>query len=103
MKFITLLLIFAFVISFQVKKTKGESDKYYSHIKKDNDISKDFFVYQKLENALLEKLKEPNYSSHSKDYMKSTEYTNFKSYIHNHSNCITLLFNSFLIKSERIA
>lgn len=60
----------------------------------------DTIEYQKLENALHEELQKFNINSHSKDYMTSTAYLNYKSYIYAHHEYINLTFQSFLFEES---
>ncbi len=57
--------------------------------------------YKKLEKELFEELQKPNLSSHSKEYMKSDAYKNYKAYICNNYEYINLMFQSFLFKNTK--
>lgn len=54
--------------------------------------------YKKREEALIKKLEQPDFSSHTSDYMKCQAYQDFKQYINNHPEYIALMCQGFLFK-----
>ena len=55
--------------------------------------------YKKLEKALKEELKKPNFSSRATDYMKSDAYKAYKQYLHENKDYINLMFQGFLFNN----
>ena len=55
--------------------------------------------YKKLEKALKEELKKPNFSSRATDHMKSDAYKAYKQYLHENKDYINLMFQGFLFNN----
>ncbi|MBK5722101.1 hypothetical protein JGH11_14580 [Dysgonomonas sp. Marseille-P4677] len=60
----------------------------------------DTVEYKNLEEALREELQKPSLSSRSEDYMKSTAYRNYKTYIYENPDYINLMFQGFLFSES---